>query len=228
MDLACSGETTASMLNGPDCAPAPVHLPDARGPDLPPATPSSVALITIDIGGNDVVNCVSSHGNRPTVRNRRSRHHETNLTSMLTQLQQAAAPWVPIIGMNYFDPFLGDWLAGGAGTDSGTGHHPGPSEPSTATWPDLQPVQRSRCRRVRRLSDLRHHRHGVLAVGHGPRGRRQRLHVARHHLQPRASPRDSATTPSTPAPPSSPRRSRRDRFLVLSPTPTTSTTTSTQ
>ncbi|HLX87023.1 MAG TPA: hypothetical protein VKR22_00975, partial [Acidimicrobiales bacterium] len=37
-----------------------------------------------------------------------------NLDFILTGIRQAAGPTVPIVGMNYYDPFLGDWLAGGA------------------------------------------------------------------------------------------------------------------
>ena len=113
MDLACSGETTTSMLSGPTCAPSPYTSQMQEALAFLHQYASGTALITIDIGGNDVVNCVSSTGIDQQCVTGAVATMESNLTTMLTQLQQAA-PGVPIIGMNYFDPFLGDWLAGGA------------------------------------------------------------------------------------------------------------------
>jgi hypothetical protein len=39
----------------------------------------------------------------------------TNLTSILAQLRLAAGATVPIVGMNYFDPFLDEWTDGSLG-----------------------------------------------------------------------------------------------------------------
>jgi lysophospholipase L1-like esterase len=113
MDLACSGETTTSMLSGPTCAPQPYTSQMQEALAFLHQYGSGTSLITIDIGGNDVVDCVSSTGIDQHCVTGAVATMETNLTSILTQLRQAA-PGVPIIGMNYFDPFLGDWLAGGA------------------------------------------------------------------------------------------------------------------
>ncbi|MGA2521222.1 MAG: SGNH/GDSL hydrolase family protein [Acidimicrobiales bacterium] len=113
MDLACSGETTTSMLSGPTCAPEPYSSQMQEALAFLHQYGSGTSLITIDIGGNDVVNCVTSTGIDQQCVTGAVATMETNLTSILTQLRQAA-PGVPIIGMNYFDPFLGDWLAGGA------------------------------------------------------------------------------------------------------------------
>ncbi len=113
MDLACSGETTTSMLSGPTCAPEPYTSQMQEALAFLHQYGSGTSLITIDIGGNDVVNCVSSTGIDQQCVTGAVATMETNLTSILTQLRQAD-PGVPIIGMNYFDPFLGDWLAGGA------------------------------------------------------------------------------------------------------------------
>jgi hypothetical protein len=105
-NLAVSGESTSSMLKTGQYAAALRFLR---------AHPGRVSLITIDIGGNDIVPCVllgmigpngacSTHV-RATIRR--------NLKVMLRGLR-AAARRVPIVGMTYYDPFLGDWLAGGA------------------------------------------------------------------------------------------------------------------
>ena len=37
---------------------------------------------------------------------------QKNLTSIVTGLRTATHSHVPIFGMNYYDPLLGDWLAG--------------------------------------------------------------------------------------------------------------------
>jgi hypothetical protein len=36
---------------------------------------------------------------------------QANLASILAGLRQASGPQVPIVGMNEYDPLLGDWLA---------------------------------------------------------------------------------------------------------------------
>ena len=112
-DLACSGETTSSMLSGPTCAPSPYTSQMQEALAFLQQYGGNTALITIDIGGNDVVSCVSSTGIDQQCVTDAVATMTTNLKSILTQLHQVA-PSVPIIGMNYFDPFLGDWLAGGA------------------------------------------------------------------------------------------------------------------
>jgi lysophospholipase L1-like esterase len=106
-NLAISGESTTSMLQGPQYSQALSFLKAHSG---------HIALITIDIGGNDIVTCAFSIATvdpgspcstqaRATIRR--------NLTAILTGLH-AVAPRVPVIGMSYYDPVLGDWLGGGA------------------------------------------------------------------------------------------------------------------
>jgi GDSL-like Lipase/Acylhydrolase family len=106
-DIAVSGETTSSLLSRGQYAGAIRFLRAHRG---------HVALITIDIGGNDVVECaLSIEGARPDspceVQARAT--IKRNLRKILAGLR-AAAPGVPLIGMTYYDPLLGDWLAGGS------------------------------------------------------------------------------------------------------------------
>jgi len=72
-----------------------------------------VALITIDIGGNDFLPCISGSGIDQTCFTDALATMGSNITTMLTGLS-AAAPSVRIIGMTYYDPYLGDWLAGGS------------------------------------------------------------------------------------------------------------------
>ena len=73
---------------------------------------ADVAFITIDIGVNDMLNrCMDFHtgilhrgcvvGMRPRLRQR--------LMHIIDALRAAAGPGVPILGMTYYDPFLGFW-----------------------------------------------------------------------------------------------------------------------
>jgi len=118
VDIACSGATTTSMISGPSCASLPggkrlatqlreaaFFLHEHRG---------SVTLVTIDIGGNDFLKCAVRTGINLTCVKAAERTTGANLTSILKQLRNSAGASVPVIGMNYYDPFLGDWLAGGA------------------------------------------------------------------------------------------------------------------
>jgi len=108
--LGCGGETTGSMID-----PLPY---EGRGDhffcrfphgsqlgealNFLHAHKDSVAFVTIDIGANDVFQGVPV----PVI--------QANLASMLAQLRQAAGPDVPIVGMNYYDPFLPQaWAQGG-------------------------------------------------------------------------------------------------------------------
>jgi hypothetical protein len=101
VNMAVSGETTTSMISGPQYAEAIAFLNAHKG---------HIALITIDIGGNDVVTCIGAPDLQGCVANALVTM-QSNLTSMLDGLRSAAGQQVPIVGMNYFNPVLGDWLA---------------------------------------------------------------------------------------------------------------------
>lgn len=104
-DMAVSGETTSSMLNDGQMYKALSFLQQHAG---------ATVLITIDIGGNDLLPCVNGTSVNLACLQGDESTAVSNLGIILSQLRQAAGPTAPIIGMNYFDPFLGDWLAGGS------------------------------------------------------------------------------------------------------------------
>ena len=93
--LGCGGETTTTFRFGGICvyeqgsqlAEAAAFL-DEHGEE--------VAFVTIDIGGNDVIG--DEGGGVPAI--------AANLPVILDTLRDAAAPSVPIVGMNYYHPFL--------------------------------------------------------------------------------------------------------------------------
>jgi lysophospholipase L1-like esterase len=118
--LGCyTDESTSAMINGGSCSyPHGTQLAEAVA--FLQAHKNSVALITIDIGANDVLNCfavpidMSCLANGLTV-------IKQNLPTILTALRAAAGKDVPIVGMNYYDPYLVHWLLQGKGgvvTDS--------------------------------------------------------------------------------------------------------------
>lgn len=106
--LGCSGESTASLRLGSlppetgfSCGPPGFYRQRyLHGTQLAEAVSflrrqrGFVDLVTIDIGGNDVLNGLG----RASIR--------TNLPVILTKLRKAAGPGVPIVGMSYHDPFL--------------------------------------------------------------------------------------------------------------------------
>jgi lysophospholipase L1-like esterase len=117
-NLSESGATTISMKQGGQYRRALGFLRRHRG---------HVALITVDIGGNDINRCVGPGGpggpdspcavqTRATIRR--------NIRTMLRGFAHVA-PRVPVVGMTYYDPYLGHWLAGGSYRDVALATLPG-------------------------------------------------------------------------------------------------------
>jgi lysophospholipase L1-like esterase len=123
--LACGGETSASMISGVEptgslgsryfCAPpGPRRDELAHGSQLADAVAflrahsQFVSLITIDIGGNDVGLCVYQLDQACLADGLTA--IKQNLPVILSALREAA-PDVPIVGMNYYDPFLAFWFS---------------------------------------------------------------------------------------------------------------------
>ena len=116
--LGCPGETTSTMIHGGICRyPAGSQL--AQAARFLRSYHGPVALITIDIGGNDPNSCVLG---RPLVTilpcmNRRMPQTERNLSAILARLRSAAGPRVLIVGMTYYVPELGLWDRGQTGRE---------------------------------------------------------------------------------------------------------------
>src|SRR5207253_2182066 len=113
VQLACPGDTTTSLISGglayegrnprtPDG-----RCPYPRGSQLAEATSflrahrRFVTLVTIDIGGNDILKDPANGGFAVAA----------NLPVILAALREAAGPGVPIIGMNYYDPLVVTWFS---------------------------------------------------------------------------------------------------------------------
>jgi lysophospholipase L1-like esterase len=112
VDLGVSGETTTSFIDGGQLQAAEAFLAAHSG---------QVSFVTIDIGGNDIVGCGSVTLPAPSSTvcvNSALTTIATNLRTILSGLRQAGGTDLKIYGMNYFDPFLIDWLLGPAGQAS--------------------------------------------------------------------------------------------------------------
>ena len=94
-NFGCGGETTASLIAGgnPTCgyarssqlAQTVAFLEEHEG---------EIAFVTIDIGANDLL----AGGGLPAI--------AQNLPVILDALRDVVGPDVPIVGMNYYDPFV--------------------------------------------------------------------------------------------------------------------------
>jgi lysophospholipase L1-like esterase len=115
--LGCSGETTATMINGGKCTDrypvgtsqldvAAQFLRDHRG---------AVTYLTLDIGANDITGCAAGGTINPTCVVTSTLTIEQNLNTILSNLTAASGRLPRSIGMNYYDPFLQQWLTGPQG-----------------------------------------------------------------------------------------------------------------
>jgi lysophospholipase L1-like esterase len=112
-NIACGGATTTSMIDGPGCSYASgTQLGDAEA--FLRAHPRQVAFLTIDIGANNVDGCQVGQSISATCVQSGLSHITAELPQILSGLE-AAAPGVAVYGMNYYDPFLGEWLTGAGG-----------------------------------------------------------------------------------------------------------------
>lgn len=109
----CPGETSASMITGKKslCRYAGGSQLNAATAFLA-ANPGEVAFITIDLGANDLINrCFDDDtgliGKQCTTE--LLPRLQERLTQIVDALRAAAGPDVPIVAMNYYDPFLGFW-----------------------------------------------------------------------------------------------------------------------
>jgi lysophospholipase L1-like esterase len=119
VNLSCPGETTGTMLNGPcpDLAGSGQKYQvqvDAAAAFLK-AHPHSRILVTVDIGANNVDGCLSGGSLDTGCVTQGVANAGVQLPQILQKLKAAAGSKVTFVGMNYYDPFLAEWLAGSTG-----------------------------------------------------------------------------------------------------------------
>jgi lysophospholipase L1-like esterase len=114
--LGCGGETTTSFLTGRGNAGDALLLGcnPAGGSQMSAAVRflrahrrrGEVALLTLDIGANDVDGCVNAGGIDTSCVIAGANHISTNLPAIMRRLRKAAAARTPMAAMTLYDPFL--------------------------------------------------------------------------------------------------------------------------
>jgi len=111
--LGCPGETTTTMLNGGLC---PYPGGNQMAAALAFIAQHKIALLTLNIGGNDIAKCVSYTvtinsqciaGSWTTI--------DTNVPKIAKRLRAAVGSKVKLAAMTYENPYLGAYLDGPTG-----------------------------------------------------------------------------------------------------------------
>lgn len=113
--LGCDGGTTASLIAGPPCAAGyPGGSPLEQAEQLIRSHPGETALVTVDIGDNDVERCLArGRVNDACVRAGMAAVAQ-RLPAIAARLRAATGAGVPVVGLVDYDQFLAYWLRGGA------------------------------------------------------------------------------------------------------------------
>lgn len=120
--LGCPGESSTSFVTGSGNPAAVISgCHPAGGTQLKAALrflgkhhkPGEVPLVTIDIGANDVDNCVTGAQIDFNCVTRGEKAIAVNVPRIVKALRKAAAKGTKIVGMTFYDPFLAGYLAGG-------------------------------------------------------------------------------------------------------------------
>jgi lysophospholipase L1-like esterase len=111
VSYACSGATTVSMIEGPACL-SNTGSQLGQAESFLVAHRGKVALVTIDIGMDNIIDCLYPPGINMSCVDAGLSQVSSQLPQILNGLK-AADPGVSIVGMNYYDPFEVYWLLGG-------------------------------------------------------------------------------------------------------------------
>ncbi len=112
--LGCSGENTTTLLNGGICSYGRSGSQAAAAVAFLQANADRIRLVTIDIGANDINHCAPDGRVDVACVVQGLTSIGENLPVLLSMLR-SAAPRVPVLAMNYYDPFLAVWLLGDTG-----------------------------------------------------------------------------------------------------------------
>jgi lysophospholipase L1-like esterase len=115
-NVGCPGETSRSLITGEDSA-----CDYAAGSQLDAAVTfleahhGQVAFVTLDVGANDLLlRCLRSSGLiAKACAVDLGPRLEQRVAKIVDALRTAAGPDVPIVGMTYYNPFLGLWVLPG-------------------------------------------------------------------------------------------------------------------
>ena len=116
--LGCSGETTVTMINGGKCE-YDEGSQLAQAIEFLHAHKNKVAIVTIDMGVNDVLaaNCIDAATAIVDFACLTNAFQTlaSNLVTIVAALKQAAHPDTQFVAMNYYNTFLAFWFRGDTG-----------------------------------------------------------------------------------------------------------------
>lgn len=107
--LGRGGETAQSLVHSPKAGPSQLDQAVAELKAGP------VAFVTIDIGANEVERCGAGSGFDQACVQRGLASLRQNLPLIIRKLRAAGGPGLEIVGINYYNSFLGRWVTGPAG-----------------------------------------------------------------------------------------------------------------
>jgi lysophospholipase L1-like esterase len=109
--LGCPGETARTFLEGGICQyPAGSQMQAAEA--FLKRRRGRIALVTIDIGANDVASCGSGGRIDFTCYRNGNASIDQNVPTIVSRLRRAAGRRTEIAGMTYYNPFLQQYLRG--------------------------------------------------------------------------------------------------------------------
>jgi lysophospholipase L1-like esterase len=123
VNFACSGETAYAMTFEPGCDSDALAPGGVRYPDTPQSVAAAdfivthrdrIGLVTIVMGGNDVIGCLDRRDAADAQRCAEVAVPRVVLSVdfLLSRVRDAAGPRVPIVGVSYINVFVADRLRG--------------------------------------------------------------------------------------------------------------------
>jgi lysophospholipase L1-like esterase len=114
-EIGCDGETTVTMLVGGDSCYASPNTQLDEAVDFLTTHHDDTGLVTIDLGFNDIMPCLSMEFLHRTCLKNRLELVREQLPIILRTLKAAAGPDVVLMGVGHYDPYLADALQGTSG-----------------------------------------------------------------------------------------------------------------
>ncbi len=112
--LGCPGATTGTMLDGGWRCAYPQGSQLGAAVAFLRAHPSTV-LVTVDLGFNDLLRCMRHEVVDAACTDHALATVHDRMLQILSALRAAAPPGADIVGMDHYDPYLGDYVMGPAG-----------------------------------------------------------------------------------------------------------------
>jgi lysophospholipase L1-like esterase len=107
--LGRGGETAATMIKSPRPGASQLDLAEEQ------LRAGSVPLVTIDIGANEVEGCRAGAGFDRACIQRGLASLRQSLPRIISRLRSAGGSHLKIVGVNYYNSFLGRWVTGADG-----------------------------------------------------------------------------------------------------------------